>query len=269
MRKSQKKQAEDFLKLLGQAHDEIKRWIENGNILEAMDMLGQCQEGAVGLGNLIEKTEGEGTHTVSLLEEYCELTYEIYQQLAEGQELNGNGTCKRLRKSLIQIENSVRNEIPLRFEIVFLPYKASMWDSMESVWQAADADPDCDAYVVPIPYYDRNPDGSLGTFHYEGKEFPSEVPVTSYGAYSLKGRQPDVIYIHNPYDYANYVTSVSPEYYSSELKKYTDCLVYIPYYSTSGGMSEGQAACPAYYYADYIMIQAEKYKKFFPRTGCC
>ncbi|MCI8994273.1 MAG: hypothetical protein HFI30_01095 [Lachnospiraceae bacterium] len=263
MRKSQKKQAEDFLKLLGQAHDEIKRWIENGNILGAMDMLGQCQEGAVGLGNLIEKTEGEGTHTVSLLEEYCELTYEIYQQLAEGQELNGNGTCKRLRKSLIQIENSVRNEIPLRFEIVFLPYKASMWDSMESVWQAADADPDCDAYVVPIPYYDRNPDGSLGTFHYEGKEFPSEVPVTSYGAYSLKGRQPDVIYIHNPYDYANYVTSVSPEYYSSELKKYTDCLVYIPYYSTSGGMSEGQAACPAYYYADYIMIQAEKYKKFF------
>ena len=32
-----------------------------------------------------------------------------------------------------------------------------MWDSLESVWQAADADPDCDAYVVPIPYYDTPP----------------------------------------------------------------------------------------------------------------
>ena len=27
---------------------------------------------------------------------------------------------------------------------------------LESVWQAADSDPYCDAYVIPIPYYDKN-----------------------------------------------------------------------------------------------------------------
>lgn len=263
MRKAQKKQAEDFLKVLSQAHDEIKRQIEKGNDPAAMGLLGQCQEGALGLGNLIEKTEGEGTYTVSLLEDYCELIYQIYETLANEQKIIGEKVCKKLHKALIRIQNSVRNDIKVRFEIVFLPYKASMWDSMESVWKAAEQDPDCDAYVVPIPYYDRDQNGRASVFHYEGGLMPSDVPVTHYGAYCLKERRPDVIYIHNPYDYANYVTSVAPEFYSSELKKCTDCLVYIPYYSTTGGMSEGQASCPAYYNADYIMIQAEKFRKFF------
>lgn len=263
MRKAQKKQAENFIKLLSQAHEEIKKLIIKKEIPAAFDLLGQCQEGAVGLGNLIEKTEGEGFTTISLLEDYCELVYQFYEEMAQGQEVNENKLYKILRKALIQIENSVRNDIKVRLEIAFLPYKASMWDSMESVWQAAEADPDCDTYVVPIPYYDRAQNGMLETYHYEGNELPAYVPVISYESYRLAERRPDVVYIHNPYDYANYVTSVAPEYYSGELKKYTDCLVYIPYYSTTGGMNEGRASCPVYYNADYIIIQAEKYRKFF------
>ncbi len=263
MRKAQKRQVEDFIKLLSQAHDEIKRGIENKNYPIVMDLLGQCQEGAIELGKFIEKSEGNGVATIALLEDYCEQTYQIYEKLAGGQKLNANKRYKNLRKILIQIENSVKNDIKIRFEIIFLPYKASMWDSMESVWKAADRDPDCDAYVVPIPYYDREPNGALGQFHYEGDELPSYVPITHYKTYPFRERMPDAIYIHNPYDYANYVTTIAPEFYSSELKKYTKCLVYIPYYSTSGGMSQGQICCPAYYNADYIIIQAEKYRKFF------
>ena len=66
----------------------------------------------------------------------------------------------------------------MRIEAVFLPYKASMWDSLESVWKAADEDPDCDAYVIPIPYFDRNPDGSFGPMHDERLDYPDNVPVT-------------------------------------------------------------------------------------------
>lgn len=263
MRKAQKKQAEDFVRLLGRAHDEVKRLLEMSEYPAAMDLLGQCQEGAVELGGLIERSEGEGGPVISLLEEYCELVYQIYEALAGDREVNAGAIHKKLRRTLIRVENGVRNDIKVRFEIAFLPYKASMWDSMESVWRAAAADPDCDTYVVPIPYYDRQQNGQLGLCRYEGDELPEEVLVTHYSDYSLPKRRPDVIYIHNPYDYANYVTSVAPEYYSGELKKYTDCLVYIPYYSTTGGMSEGQASCPAYYNADYIIIQAEKYRKFF------
>ncbi len=263
MRKAQKKQAEDFLLLLDQAHEEIGQMIGKGQIEAALELLGQCQEGAVKLGEMIENAEGEDFPAVWALENYCELVYEMYEGLAQNQEINGNKIYKKLRKALIRVENSVRNDIRVRYEIVFMPYKASMWDSLESVWQAAEADPDCDAYVIPIPYYDRNQDHSLGAFHYEGKEFPKEVPVTHYDAYSLEERKPDVIYIHNPYDNMNFVTSIDPRFYSEELKKHTECLVYIPYYSTAGGMAEGQASCPVYYNADYIVIQAEKYKKFF------
>jgi len=257
MRKIQKKWAEDFLKLLSQVHDEIMKALETKKNDVAMDLLEQCQDDAIRLGELIEKAEGERFTTIPFLEDYCELTYQIHEEIGSGESVSASSVHKKLRKSLIRIQNSVRNDIKIKLEIAFLPYKASMWDSLESVWMAADTDPDCDAYVVPIPYYERNADGSLGTYHYEGSDIPDYVPVTHYDRYHLEERQPDVIYIHNPYDQGNYVTSIDPRYYSSELKKYTELLIYIPYYSTSGGMSEAQSQCIAYYNADYIVIQAE------------
>lgn len=305
MRREQKKQVQEFVELLGQAHEEIKKQIEKKNPAAAMDLLAQCQEGAIQMGSLIEATEGDGAPTIQLLESYCELVYGIYGELgqetggrietgagepadedgsiqggtgsvladaadrqppvqAAGKSLaNGGKAYKKLRSALLRIESSIRHDIKVRLEVAFFPYKASMWDSLESVWLAADADPDCDAYVVPIPYYDRNRDGTLGAWHYEGNDFPPYVPVTYYETYRLEERRPDAAYIHNPYDQGNYVTTVDPRFYSAELKKYIDKLVYIPYYTTTGGMAEAQERCLAYYYADYIVIQAEKYRKFF------
>lgn len=263
MRKAQKKQIEDLLALLEQAHSEVKRFVENKDFDEAMELLGQCQDSAVQVGELIEKTEGEDAPTIAKLEEYCETLYEIHETLSSDTAAVPAKIHKRLHKSLIQVENSVRNDIKNRLEMVFLPYKASMWDSLESVWMAADADPDCDAYVVPIPYYDKNQDGSFGAFHYEGDRLPDYVPVTHYDAYDIPKRKPDAIFIHNPYDQYNRVTSVDPRFFSYELKKSTECLVYVPYFSTSGGMSEAQSSCMAYYFADYIIVQAEKFCKFY------
>lgn len=263
MRKAQKQQALDFVKLLGQAHDAVKKNIEKRETAQAMELLGQCQQGAIELGHLIESTEGEGFSTITVLEDYCELVWHIYEEISQGSMLNASGIYKNLRKQLIRIENSIRNEIKVRYQMIFLPYKASMWDSLESVWMAADADPDCDAYVIPIPYYDRNPDGSFGVMHYEGRQYPDYVPVMDYQTFDLESQHPDVTFIHNPYDDVNYVTSVPPAFYSDNLKKHSDLLVYIPYYSTAGGMSEAQAQCPAYNNADYIIIQAEKYREFF------
>lgn len=95
---------------------------------------------------------------------------------------------------------------------------------------AADADEGTDAYVVPIPYYDKNPDGTFREMHYEGDQYPDYVPVTNYEEYDFEERRPDIIFIHNPYDQFNYVTSVHPRFYSGNLKQYTEKLVYIPYF---------------------------------------
>lgn len=231
------------------------------------DVFAQCQESAIMLGTAIEEQytadyPETAKSLVSLLEEYCE---SIYQMSIMGTNL---ALCRRLSKNihriLMKTENRIRYELPKdRREVVFLPYKASMWDSLESVWKAAAKDDNTDAYVIPIPYYDRNPDGSLKQEHYEADQYPQYVPITDYREYSFEERMPDMVFIHNPYDGANFVTTVHPFFYSANIKKYTHCLVYIPYYATAGGMSEAQSFCPAYVNADYIVIQAEKYKKYF------
>lgn len=275
MRKAQKKQVEDFLELLSQVHDEIKRCMEKNNIPTTLRLLGECQEGAVSLGTLIEQSEGEGFVTVVMLEGYCERIYELHAALSEGQMVNVGKAYKTLRQSLIRIENSVRNDIPAKTEAVFLPYKASMWDSLESVWRAADADPDCDAYVIPIPYYDKNPDGSLKKMHYEGDQYPEDVPVTRYEDYDFEKRRPDMIFIHNPYDNTNYVTGVPAFFYAENLKKFTDKLVYIPYFILGEVDPKDEKAVegithfittPGVIHADRVIVQSEDMRTAYINT---
>lgn len=272
MRKAQKKQAEDFVKLLGEAHGEIKTAIEKKNISVARSLLADCQDGAIALGNLIEAAEGEGFVTISLLESYCEAVYHVHEELEQGQAVSASKIYKALRQSLFRIESSVKNDIRVRLEAVFLPYKASMWDSLESVWKAADEDADCDAYVVPIPYYDKNPDGSFKEMHYEGGEYPDYVPVVWYEDYDFEVRRPDMIFIHNPYDECNIVTSVHPFFYSKNLKKFTDKLVYIPYFILSEVNPENKLALkdiekfclvPGVAYADQVIVQSEDMRQAY------
>ena len=273
MKKKQKQEILEFVSSLREAHKEIQETLEQGKVLEGQSMICDCQECAIELGNIIETFEGEGVVTVSYIEKYCELLYHYYEKLnaTTAAELLSNKKVSKklvdvLNKQLSNMENSIKNDIKVKKEIVFFPYKASMWDSLESIYLAAKKDENCDVYCVPIPYYDRNPDGSLGRMHYEGRDYPKDIEVIDWRTYDIEERRPDVVYIHNPYDGGNRVTSVEPRYYSHELKKYTDCLVYVPYYSTSGGMSEGQAMCPAYRFADYIVMQAEKYRGYFHKS---
>ena len=58
MRREQKRQVQEFVELLSQAHEEIKKEIERKDPAAAMGLLAQCQEGAIQMGSLIEATEG-------------------------------------------------------------------------------------------------------------------------------------------------------------------------------------------------------------------
>ncbi len=264
MRKKLKEEVLEFINSLYQAHEEIREALLCQNYALAQNMLSECQEFAVSLGETIEASEGEGHVTVSYLEAYCETLFHVFEEIGNPQ-FNENKVYKMLKRQLIRVENSVRYDIPVKKEIVFFPYKASMWDSLESIYLAAAEDPECDAYCVPIPYFDLNPDHSLGQMHYEGGAYPENIKITDWQAYLFEERKPDAVFIHNPYDDWNRVTSVHPRYYSANLKKYTDILVYIPYYSTSGGMNEGQSLCSAYLYVDYIVIQAPKFLEYFDK----
>ena len=51
MRKVQKEQVDNLLKILNQAHEEIKHHIEKENFQQVLALLGDCQEGALAVGN--------------------------------------------------------------------------------------------------------------------------------------------------------------------------------------------------------------------------
>lgn len=261
MRKFLKNNILEIFETIYQAHNSVKKYVSKKDFQNAVSILEDCQNTAIQIGTIIENSEGEGFVTVRFLEEYCEAVYEVSSNLSD--ETNENKIQKTLDKKLMNAESSVKNDIKVRLEIVFCPYKASMWDSLESVWKAANDDPDCDAYVVPIPYYDRKPDGSLGEFHYEGGEYPDYVPIVHYEAYNFEKRRPDAVYIHNPYDEYNSVTSVDPRFYSHELKKYTDCLVYIPYFVVSNIVPEHFCTLSACINADYVIVQSEQIRNTY------
>lgn len=272
MRKSQKKQIENMIELLDKAQEAIRKALETKNGEIALSLLEQCQDSAIQIGGMIEESFGAEFVTVRFLEDYCEQIYQAYESIRQKQPVNANKIVKNLRKELIRIENSVRNDIQVRTTAVFLPYKASMWDSLESVWKAADEDPNCDAYVVPIPYFDKNPDGSFREMHYEGNEYPNYVPITSWETYDIAAQHPDMIFIHNPYDEFNHVTSVHPAYYAKELKNQADLLVYIPYFILGQANPDDKeeveklehfCMVPAVIYADKVIVQSKKWKKFY------
>ncbi len=262
MRKVQKDSIIEIANLLKKAQEHIRILLKKQEYASVLDLLQQSQQGAIQIGTIIEQSEGEGFSTVKMLEEYCELVFQVFEMVQNNAPADVDVVFGAMDRLLADVSESIRKDIAVRKEVVFLPYKASMWDSLESIWMAADADPECDAYVVPIPYYEKDPEGNLKVYHYEGDDFPEYVKTTHYNDYPLEEIHPDAVFIHNPYDHGNYVTSVHPRFYSFELKKYTDMLVYVPYYSTSGGMGDGQSLCSAYLHVDYMVVQADKYKNF-------
>lgn len=260
MRRKIKKEIKGMIQTMSAAHEHVLFLLENKRIAEANDLLSQCQDCAAHIGESIEKSEGMDTKAVSYLETYCEHLYTMSRTI-DRKKLSG--IKRQLDGCLRQTEYEIDEVIPLdKLKIAFMPYKASMWDCMESVWEAADADEECDAYVVPIPYYERNDKGGAEKLCYEGDIFPTDVPITSYEDFSLDKERPDIIYIHNPYDGNNYVTSVHPDYYTENLKKFTDELVYIPYYILGeGGMPDSHRSLPSYQYIDKIIVQDEDKKE--------
>ncbi len=268
MRKFQQKQLLDVIQSLHALHQKTGESLLQKEYQTAQTLLSACQEAAIQVGEAIEELEGVGTAAVACLEHYCEILYQVSMQ---SEELSAKKAAALLKEALNRAEEAVR-DMPVRREIVFLPYKASMWDSLESVYLAAKEDQECDAYVVPIPYYDKRADGSLGEMHYEGDEYPKNIEITPYTAYNLEQRRPDVIYIHNPYDECNVVTSVPERYYSRNLKNYTDCLVYIPYFILDEMEPDDQTRIdnmkhfcflPGIVWADKVIVQSEKMRQIY------
>lgn len=177
---------------------------------------------------------------------------------------------RKSKKDIKLIKVVIKEEIKTRHQVIFMPYKASMWTAFDSIWRAASADPNCDCVVMPIPYYELDSQGNKDKFCYEDKGYPSEVTITHFENYNLEKQQPDIIFIHNPYDGTNNLTRVDENYYSKNLKKYTNMLVYSPYFTIRWyNPQKGSLQCitPATIYSDKVIVQSKRLKEIYVEHG--
>jgi hypothetical protein len=167
-----------------------------------------------------------------------------------------------LQAHIKKLETMFKSEVKTKLEVLFLPYKASMWDSLESIYLAAKDDPDCEALVMPIPYYDKKNE-QLTEMHWE-TDYPKNIPLIDYRKYNIEERRPDIIFFHNPYDGYNIVTSVHPDFYSERLRNLTNNLVYVPYFVGDGkNIQEHFCTLPGCIFAHKVIAQTEEEREIY------
>lgn len=263
MRKYFKKVLNEKLQELIKKHFEIDELINKQQLRKAEEVLTECQEKAILTGNFIETEEADSEEIIRYLEEYCERIYEWNVSLAEQTKER-----KDYNKIVNLILKKVKEQIDIlhtEYEVVFLAYKASMWDSLESIWKAAKRDKDFKTYVIVVPYFSKESDGRYKEMVCEKTKFPKEVPVTDYSDYKIEERHPDIIFFHNPYDQTNVITSVHPDYYAKHIRNYTDMLVYVPYFVTRGYIKEQYCILPGVLYAHRVMVETEEIRQQYIR----
>ena len=220
------------------------------DILSSMEMLTKFK----GNSYMVSKVKKVCSDNTAVLETekdagqmYSELLNEFKKKI-ESSDIEG------AKKTADDFKNLISDSVV--YKVVFMPYKASMWDSLESVWMAADKDKRCEAVVVPITYYELDSNRNPAKRVNEREEFPEYVPVVNDEEYDLEHDLPDIIYIDNPYDDTNSITRIDSRYYSWNLKKYCEKLVYVPYYKWVDGVSSTSFKS-AMYYADYTVQSSD------------
>jgi hypothetical protein len=238
------------------------RKIQQKRILDLIDTLGKaqsagmyadCQECALQIGGYIEELEGEGTVTVVLLEDYCEVLYRVSV---------GEVYASELKKSLLAVRDSVKSELkPNKFKALFLPYYDNTWETMKSVYLAFAADPTFDTEIVIIPILRNTNDGIKRVW--EDYLTPVGIPNTHYDLYSFEDDMPDVVFYNQPYDGVNV-----PKFQSQNIRKYAGKMVYIPYGVVPIGV-QGKSFEHAYTELDSIkrcdvyIAQSEQFREFY------
>lgn len=255
MRKIHKKQIIEQITILKEAFNELKVQKADTSII----LCSEIQDFIESIFNYVEKMIGKNSEISNLFKQLYEMVFKLTKSQID---------LNEIYVFFQHIENEVLNLQPNKIEVVFFCYKSSMSDCLESIYFAAKNDPSCDAYFIPIPYFERKPNHDLGEMYFEGIEYYSDkYELTDWEKYDIETRRPDAIFIMNPYDEFNYVTSVHPNFYSKNLCKYTDILIYIPYFILSNNtFSENLVNSPAFIYSNKIIVQSNSVKKRYIET---
>ncbi len=267
-----------FFPLFREIHEEIGKMIRKAEWNTVLSLLGECQNTAIQIGTRVEERKGGECDFVKKWENYCEVVFGIHQEICEESrnDTEGLADCvqERLNAVILDIEAHL-DELKEKKEVVFIPYKASLWHGgMQRAWEEAVQQEDTEVYVIPAPYYYKDAYGRAKTEKvcYEMEDYPKNVTITNYEEYDFQLHHPDRIVIQCPYDEYNYGITIHPFFYAKNLVKYTEDLVYIPgLLMDEAGDEENRqrynlkSYCnmPGVVYADHVIVQSGQMQKAY------
>lgn len=259
-----------------------KEQLAEKNIVQPENM----QQTAIDMGTLIENIKGEGTKTVKCLEELCELIYEYSVQFGQSDDIVACVTA--MQNKIAETEQLLQAELLTQSEAVIFIDKAENWKHIEWYWEKLIKIGTTDIFIVPLPYFYKKYDGTCYASKYEFEEIKkcidcsiqksqdknaeSCTKVVDYNEFEVRLHHPEQIIIENPYDEWNQAITFSEDFYSRNLQKYTEQLVYIVPFRVGEFMKENyreyhnmQYYCtmPGVVRADVTYVQSENMREVY------
>ena len=162
------------------------------------------------------------------------------------------------------LEEIIRRHGSDRFRIAFCPYKAEMWDAMESIFDSCMFERNIKAVICPIPFAEFDCQGNLGLYHTETSRFRQLITYCDnfISPEQLDEFKPDFVVLHYPYDNRNTVTRIAEDFWSINLMYKGYKIIYSPYGLPYGGISSCDLIKqPVLKYAWLIVQDSEKEKQ--------
>lgn len=227
-----------------------------------------CLSALLSIANLLAKENPSAAKSLSRIEDVAQCFQHMENLSLTDKEKRAH--CRLLKQKIYQLRHTIAGEVQAKLSVAFFPYKASMWNSLATIYEAAAKDESCETKVVVAPYYALSENEAK--FNYEGDLFPKDVPITHFSQYRIETEQPDIVFVHNIYDQYNSITRLEETFFASNLRKYTNMLVYVPYcisaYKTyQQGEMHSEFMSPALQCADKIIALNDAVKEGLALNG--
>lgn len=221
-------------------------------------------------GNYMNVVKSGGVHGYPVYAEQERILSEHIGRKPYRYNFDNQALLASVRRYILRATSTVQNKD--KRKVVFLPCRVKWWNAMESLWKMAIDNTGVEVHVLPIPYNERNYAGDYLDDHDEKDMFPDYVNVQDHEEYDFEAEHPDVIVMQVPYDDFSTAIAVPDYYYSHNLLKCTDELVYVPCFDMDAPVSDGDKAemslatlieQPAVVNADRIVLQSDRMKQVY------
>ena len=168
-------------------------------------------------------------------------------------------------------------------DIVFIPFASKHWKYMEKLYRHYMDEGKYIVHVIPVPYFYKEWDTSPGEMVFDPEGYPGDLNIEDWEKTDLATMHPEKIVIQFPYDEWNPSITVPAKFYSSLIRRYTDELIYIPFFVTDDFTKQDEreyvnmdhyVCMPGVINADTVILPSEVLKetymeKIMEFAGCC